>query len=322
MTDGPPRGRILWHELLTTDPEAAIAFYQKVIGWGSTAFATDSSYRLWTMHGVSMGGLMQMPSDAQAPPNWLMYVAVPDVDLAVEQAARLGARTWVPGTDIPNVARFAVLGDPQGATFAVMKPSMPGVGSDDAVAGDFSWHELAAADWKAAWEFYRALFGWEHASSFEMGPMGTYWMFRRGGGTRTLGGMFAKTGKAPAHWLSYVRVLDADRAAALARRHGGKVVNGPMEVPSGARIAMLADPQGAAFAVHTPAAIAVAPNVATPKAGAKAKQMPKPKKKRKVAGKTAKKARRKPGKRTPRTPLTKSASNSRKPAKKRPPREG
>lgn len=319
MTDGPPRGRILWHELLTTDPEAAVAFYRKVIGWGSTAFAADdSSYRLWTMQGASMGGLMQMPSDAQAPPNWLMYVAVPDVDRTVERASRLGARTWVPGTDIPNVTRFAVLGDPQGATFAVMRPSMPGVGSDDAVVGDFSWHELATADWKMAWEFYRELFGWERASSFDMGSMGTYWMFRRGGGARTLGGMFNRTGDAPAHWLSYVRVPDVDRAAALARRHGGTVVNGPREVPSGARIAVLADPQGAAFAVHMPAAVAVAPGAATRKAGAKAKQEPK---KKKVAGKTARKARRKPEKKAPRKPLGKAASKRRKLAKKRPPRK-
>ena len=299
MTDGPPRGRILWHELLTTEPEAAVAFYRKVIGWGSKAFAADdSSYRLWTMQGASMGGLMRMPSDAQAPPNWLMYVAVPDVDQAVEQAARLGARTWVPATEIPNVTRFAVLGDPQGATFAVMKPLMPGAGSDDAVVGDFSWHELATADWKASWEFYRALFGWERAASFDMGPMGTYWMFRRGGGARTLGGMFNQTGAAPAHWLSYVRVPDVDRAAALARRHGGNVVTGPMEVPSGARIAMLADPQGAAFAVHTPAGEVAAPGTTRQTTAAKPKPRKETKTKpKKVARKTAKKARRKPARR-------------------------
>jgi len=254
MPESPPRGRIVWHELLTTDPDGAIAFYHKVVGWGSTVFAADPPYRTWTMDGVPMGGMMRMPADAQAPPSWRVYVAVPEVDRTVEQAARLGARTWVPGTEIPNVGRFAVLGDPQGATFAVYKPSIPGAGSDEAVVGDFSWHELATTDWRAAWEFYRALFGWEHASSFDMGPMGTYWMFRRGGGSITLGGLFNKTGDAPAQWLSYVRVPDADRAAALARRNGGRVMNGPMDVPGGDRIAMLADPQGAAFAVHTPAA--------------------------------------------------------------------
>ena len=296
MPDGPPRGRIVWHELLTTEPEAAIAFYQHVIGWGSLVFAADPPYRVWTMQDVPMGGLTRMPAGAEAPPSWLPYVAVPDVDRTVEQAGRLGARTLVRGTDIPNVGRYAVLGDPQGATFAVYKPSMPGTGSDDAVVGDFSWHELATSDWKAAWEFYRALFGWEHASSFDMGEAGTYWEFRRGGGDRMLGGMFNRTGTDPAHWLCYVRVTDADRAAALASRHGGKVVNGPMDVPGGDRVAMLADPQGAAFAVHTPAAQAARP----------------PKKKPATAGKAGK---------AKRTPAKRAAPRRRTSAKRRPPKK-
>src|SRR3989475_4976315 len=95
----------------------------------------------------------------------------------------------------------------------------------------------------------------------EMGPGNTYWMFKRGGGTTVLGGMYNKSADMPAppHWLCYVLVPNADRAAETAARAGGKIVMGPMEVPGGDRIAGGLDPQGAAFAVHARAAQAVRP---------------------------------------------------------------
>jgi len=194
-----------------------------------------------------------------------MYVDVPDVDASVRQATSLGARTLAPPQTIP-VGRFAVLEDPQGATFALYKPSGEPQGSDKATLGDFSWHELATTDYKAAWEFYRALFGWQSTDAMDMGPTGMYWMFGRGAGS--LGGMYNKSrdmAGAP-HWLCYVLVPDADTAAATVTRLGGRVVRGPMEVAGGSRIAMCVDAQGAAFAVHS-------------EAPAKPRAKPKPKKK-------------------------------------------
>jgi hypothetical protein len=256
-----PRGRFIWHELMTTAPDAAIAFYGNVVGWGSTGWEQDPSYRLLTMKGTPMAGLMRLPDEARAagaPPHWLSYVSVSRVEAAVAQATALGATVYVQPRDIPTVGRFAVLADPQGAVFAVYTPATPQVSTGDLTLGDFSWHELATTDWRAGWEFYRALFGWEHESSFDMGPAGTYWMFKRAGGRRPLGGMYTKPPEMPAppHWLPYVLVPSADRAAELAGRHGGRVLNGPMDVPGGDRVAQLMDPQGGAFAVHSLAAAA------------------------------------------------------------------
>jgi predicted enzyme related to lactoylglutathione lyase len=280
-----PRGRFVWHELMTTDPDAAVGFYSKVVGWKVRAHVGEQhpSYRLWMMGDAAMGGLMRLPDDARrmgAPPHWMPYVAVPDVDAAVRQAQGTGARLYVPPKDIPE-GRFAVLADPQGATFSVYKPapaSTPPPDTDDVKVGGFSWHELVTTDWKRAWDFYRALVGWEHASSMEMGPGNTYWMFKRGGGTTVLGGMYNKSADMPAppHWLCYVLVPDADRAAETAARAGGKIVMGPMDVPGGDRIAGGLDPQGAAFAVHARAAGA---------AKAVAKQRKAPAKKRRKAAK-------------------------------------
>lgn len=292
-----PRGRFVWHELMTTDPDAAARFYATVVGWQVRPGQSDPSYRLWMMSGAPRGGLMRLPEDARrmgAPPHWMPYVAVPDVDAVVRQAQALGARVYVPPRDLPPPGgRFATLADPQGATFSVVRPgpSEP-PGTDDPVLGDFSWHELGTTDWKAAWAFYQKLFGWGHHSSVEMGPGNTYWMFKRPGGTRPLGGMYKAEQGVPPHWVSYSHVSSADRAADAVARAGGRVVSGPMDVPGGDRIAVCLDPQGVLFAVHARpvAAAARAPKAKRPVAR-KTKQVKRAKSKAKPKGKKTKSVR-------------------------------
>jgi len=276
------RGRFVWHELMTTDPDGAARFYPGVTGWKVQAWEQDPSYRLWMAGGIPMGGLMRLPEESRrlgAPPSWLMYVGVPDVDATVRQAASLGARTLVPPQTIP-VGRFAVLEDPQGATFALYKPSGERPGSDEATLGDFSWHELATTDPGAAWGFYAALFGWNKTEAMDMGPLGVYQMFGRAG-KQSLGGVYRKPLEmaGASHWLCYIKVPNADKAAETVKRLGGRVMSGPMDVPGGGRIATCVDLQGATFAVHS-----VAP------ARAKSPSRPKPKKAKKAA-KRVKKAR-------------------------------
>jgi len=121
---------------------------------------------------------------------------------------------------------------------------------DPARLGEFSWNELATDDWQAAWAFYSGLFGWRKDDAMDMGEMGTYQIFNRG--AHQLGGFFDKPAEMPAPaWIFYVRVADADEAAKKAEELGGRILNGPMDVPGGDRIAQLADPQGAVFAVHS-----------------------------------------------------------------------
>jgi predicted enzyme related to lactoylglutathione lyase len=246
-------GRFVWHELMTADP-TAVGFYEQVIGWTVMSWDKDPSYRMLAWKGVPMAGVMPLSDEARragVPPHWIAYVTVPDIDVTVAKAVGLGARNHFPPMTVPSVGRVAVLSDPQGATIGAFQPETPGTASDDFVLGDFSWHELVADDWKAAWEFYRALFSWEFDSKMDMGAMGTYWMFRRGGGARALGGMYNRPPEVPAaHWLSYVHVPSADRAATIAPQHGGSVMHGPVGVPGGGRIAILTDGQGAPIAVH------------------------------------------------------------------------
>lgn len=121
---GPPApGSFCWTELLIRDPEAAIAFYTGVFDWSTAAMdmGARGTYWLFKQGGEDVGGMMRSPSDAPHPPFWLSYVAVGNVDQSVSKAQELGAKVFVPATDIPNIGRFAVLQDPQGAAFAVYR---------------------------------------------------------------------------------------------------------------------------------------------------------------------------------------------------------
>lgn len=252
------RGRFPWHELMTPDPDAAIRFYGEVVGWSIDAFPDLPEYRMWMHGGKPRGGVLRQSDEDRrrgAAPHWLMYVSVPDTDATIRQAEALGARLRAPAKSVPGVGRYAILADPQGILFALYTPESAG-GSDEAEIGDFSWHELAAPDPNAAWSFYQTLFGWEKSTAMDMGEAGTYQIFRRGGGKTDVGAFYTRPPDMPgtAAWLMYARVPSADRAAEQTTRLGGKVLNGPMDVPGGGRIAMCVDPQGAAFAVHSVAA--------------------------------------------------------------------
>jgi uncharacterized protein len=255
MTDAGSRGRFVWYDLMTTDPKQAEAFYTKVIGWGTQEFE-GMPYTMWTANGRPVGGVGTLKAGADTPPHWLAYVAVPDVDATAKEIESRGGKTVVQPQDIPTVGRYAVHADPFGAIFATFKPS-PSASSpteDDEKnpkIGEFSWHELTTIDYEKAFVFYHAIFGWEKIEEHDMGPMGIYMIFGRNG--IQLGGMFNKTAEMPMppNWLQYIRVDTADRVAELVTANGGMVMNGPMDVPGGDRIAQCMDPQGAALAIHS-----------------------------------------------------------------------
>jgi uncharacterized protein len=300
-------GSFVWCELLTTDSAAAQSFYKKVVGWTAVPFAPDGSYNVFNnASGAGVAGVMKLPDAAKqmgAPPNWMMYVGTPNVDDTAVRIASLGGRVLKQPENIPDTGRFAVVQDPFGATFGIFQPppNRPGRGGQPGV-GDFSWFELYTPNPEGAWKFYQTLFGWEKTTAMDMGELGVYQMFGRGEGIPS-GGIMKPPPGAPAAWMPYALVKDAKAAAATASANGGKILNGPMEVPGGDWIAQGMDPQGAMFSVHSlkPAAQKAAP----PKKAAPAKA---------AAKKTAKKASRKTAAKKAKA---KPAKKSAKPAKKK-----
>jgi predicted enzyme related to lactoylglutathione lyase len=243
------KGRFVWYEHLAGDVPASISYYSEVVGWKPQPFGEGTGYTMWVGSQGPLGGVMALPPGG-AGPHWMAHVQVDDVDATAGSALRLGGKVHHPPTDIPDVGRFAVLADPQGATLSVFQPRTAEELHDPSKDGEFCWNELVTSDGAAALRFYSALLGWKSLEEMDMGPMGTYRVF--GLGDTRIGGMMNLPGGAPARpsWLYYVSTSDLEAAVDRATRRGGKLLNGPMDIPGGGRIAQLADPQGAAFALH------------------------------------------------------------------------
>jgi predicted enzyme related to lactoylglutathione lyase len=246
------KGQFVWYEDMTKDPRGAIAFYSDVVGWKTEPFQ-GSDYTMWVGKQGPLGGVMKHSDEAAgkgAPASWIAHVQVDDVDAAAARARQLGGRVYKEPTDLPSVGRFAVIADPQGAALAVFAPASDMPLHDVSEEGEFCWNELVTSDSSAAFKFYSALFGWRILEEMDMGPMGTYRIF--GIGDRRLGGIMTapKEQAASPAWLFYAETGDLDAALRRATTKGAKVLNGPMEIPGGARIVAFQDPQGAAFALH------------------------------------------------------------------------
>lgn len=243
----------VWYELMTTDAKAAESFYAEVVGWKTCDSGVPGvDYTLLLAGDVPVAGLMSLPKeacDAGARPGWVGYVGVDDVDAYVARIGKAGGATHVPPTDIPQVGRFAMVADPQGAVFCLFRPNaeMPQP-ANPTQPGNIGWHELMAGDGGKAFDFYAGLFGWTKAEAVDLGPMGRYQLFAAGG--QPIGGMMTKPPEVPIPSWSYYFQVDSI-AAALERLKaaGASVTNGPMEVPGGSWIVQASDPQGAAFSL-------------------------------------------------------------------------
>lgn len=255
-----PHGDFIWYELMTSDVEAAVAFYGGVLGWASQAFDPSGvGYRVFRAADAHVGGMMPLPAEAAQAggrPGWLGYIGVDDVDAAAADIVAAGGARHVPPTDIPGVGRFALLADPQGAVFYVMRGAMEQESTAFAPTktGHCHWNELATSDQPAALAFYGKLFGWEKGDSMpmgEMGEMGDYQLITQHG--QAVGGVMPRMeGGPPPMWTFYFGVEDIDIAKETATRLGATVHHGPTEVPGGAFIIVASDPQGAVFGLVGP----------------------------------------------------------------------
>ena len=243
--------RFVWHDLMTTDVQKSLAFYTALFGWERKSFDMGEfgSYDMLYAGEVGLGGMVPLGAGDNVPSHWIGYISVDDVDAACAKIGELGGKTRVPPTDIPNVGRFAVVEDPQGAVFSPFH-STSGEQPEPATPpfGTVAWNELATTDAAKSVEFYTALTGWS-VDKMDMGPMGFYYLFKRG--EKNMGGMMERPfgeGERPM-WTPYFLVASADDAAAKAAELGATVIVPASDIEEWGRFAMFADPTGACFAV-------------------------------------------------------------------------
>ncbi|WP_366654544.1 VOC family protein [Fodinicurvata sp. EGI_FJ10296] len=254
-------GRFVWRELMTNNMAAAEKFYCDLIGWkAKDASMPDGDYTLFTAGDTEIAGMMPLTTEARdhgARPGWIGYIAVDDVDACADRIAGTGGQVHVKPRDIPSVGRFAVVADPHGAVFSLLKPvSETDQGAPDAMLPGYpGWNELCADDLNQAFDYYSNLFGWTKADAVDMGEMGPYQLFAASddAGGQSLGGMMKRPEAVPAAFWQYYFIVDGIEAAAeRAKSGGGTVIAGPHEVPGGSWIIHVLDPEGSVVGLVGP----------------------------------------------------------------------
>lgn len=241
-TDQHRPGEFVWFDLLVDDPDAARAFYGPLFGWTFEPL-DDGSFDTIVNQGRPIGGLIRhTPHDDRTPDDvWLPSLSVADVDRSVANARAAGADILRKPRDLGERGRVAVLRDPGGAPFAVMRSA---AGDPKAVApslGDFLWVQLWVRDHEVALPFYDRVAGWKvgEVVSHDGVEEG---VFERDG-VHVAGVIELPWKHVRANWLPYVRVADVAATIAAAKKSGGRVL------VRGDHLAILQDPQGAAIGV-------------------------------------------------------------------------
>jgi predicted enzyme related to lactoylglutathione lyase len=248
-------GSFCWLELATTDTTGAKNFYTNLFGWTATdmPMGPDMTYTMFKNGGNDVGGaykLMKDQIDAHVSPHWMPYVRVESVDASAAKAVELGATQIVPPTDIPNVGRFALVEDPTGAHISIFQLGQHRGFSGFGDPGALCWADLNTPDAEKSAAFYGKWLGW----TFEAGSDG-YRHVMNGDKDNMIGGIpphMHAPPETPAHWLSYFHVTDCKAIAEKAAKLGASTMMPANLMDNVGTLAVLADPQGAAFALYQP----------------------------------------------------------------------
>jgi len=244
-----PAGTPCWVDLGVGDITRARAFYSGLFGWEIQEGPPEAGgYCMCVRGGRPVAGIGPKMGPAQMPPAWTTYIASQDADDTVRKIKAAGGQVIVEPMDVMNVGRMAVAADPGGAVFGVWQArSHSGVQLANE-PGSLAWNENMSRDFDANKAFYHAVFGYRYGDMSSEGF--NYATIDLGG--RPVGGIGELDPnfppEVPANWATYFGVADVDAAVARAGELGGRVVRPAWDTPYG-RMAVLADDQGAVFAV-------------------------------------------------------------------------
>jgi predicted enzyme related to lactoylglutathione lyase len=245
-------GTFCWVELATTDQDGAKHFYGSLFGWTFVDYPMGPGdfYTMFRLDGRdAAAGYTMREREKGVPPHWNLYVAVEDADRSAARAVELGGKVPAGAFDVYTNGRMAVVIDPGGAAFCLWQPKQTqGV----AVMGEnnsYCWADLVTSDRIRAKQFYEGLFGWKIVPGKDKDES-TY--LHIGVGEQFFAGIQPDRMRPPGvppHWLPYFMTADADASAAKAKELGATVLVPPMTVEQSLRFSVLADPQGAVFAL-------------------------------------------------------------------------
>jgi uncharacterized protein len=243
-----PAGTPCWVDLGTDDVARATTFYSALFGWDTQAGPPEAGgYVMCQIQGKAVAGIGPKMGPAEVPTAWTTYLASDDVDATTSKVTAAGGAVLAEPFDVMDVGRMSVAADPAGAVFGIWQARAHTGMQLANVPGAVCWNENMSRGFDANKAFYKAVFGYQYDDM--SGDGFSYATFKTTG--NELGGIGDLGGAAPdapAHWTTYFGVTDADEAIDVATKLGGTVLRPAWDTPYG-RMAMLADDQGAAFAL-------------------------------------------------------------------------
>jgi len=252
-----PNGLFGWVDLVTTDVDAATAFYLPLFGWDAEVIPTPMgpAYTMLRKDGKVVAGMGPQPpgmAASGAPSMWNSYVLVDDIDATCAAVGRAGGMVVMPAMDVMTQGRMAMAADPSGAVVGLWQPGDHQGAELFNAPGSLTWNELQTRDLAAATPFYAEVFGWRWE---DMGDGSGYLVAhldtKEGDDTSNAGAMSMPPdvpAEVPSFWAVYFAVADVDESLLLATDLGGSVLFAPMQMGPG-RFAGLTDPTGAVLMV-------------------------------------------------------------------------
>jgi predicted enzyme related to lactoylglutathione lyase len=252
--DKHPTGAFCWVELGTTDQPAAKKFYSSLFGWTANdmPMGPGGNYTIFRLQERDAAAAYTLVPEQfpGVPPHWMLYIAVNSADDAAARVSRAGATVVAQPFDVSTAGRMAVVRDPAGAMFSVWQSGANqgiGIGGVD---GTLCWADLVTSDVPKARQFYSEVFGWQ----ITLGENDSSGYLHIKNGETFIGGIPPTAPRlgVPSHWLLYFLTSNCDASVDKAKSLGAKVHYGPMTMENVGRFAIIADPQGAIFAVFQP----------------------------------------------------------------------
>jgi predicted enzyme related to lactoylglutathione lyase len=248
-------GSFCWIELSTTDQNAAKTFYSSLFGWAinDIPMGPDGTYTIFKLQGGDVSAACTLRPEQRSqgvPPHWMIYVTVESADAAATRAAQSGGKVLAPAFDVMDVGRMSVIQDPTGAMFCVWQARRSVGVTVTGVDGTLCWADLSTPDQTRAGKFYSDLFGWKLSGDTDDDPPSGYLHIQNG--EEFIGGIppgAHRDPHTPPHWLPYFQTSNCDATAAKAKQLGANFYLEPMTMENVGRFGVLADPQGAAFAI-------------------------------------------------------------------------
>jgi predicted enzyme related to lactoylglutathione lyase len=247
---GSPRlpGKFVWADLVTDDVPVARKFYGQLFGW---TFRDVDGYAIAANEERPLCGMFQRPRpvDPNAKPRWFGYISVPNVARARQAVVAQGGKVLAAPRKLPDRGEQAVFADPEGAVFGAIKSSSGDPQDFLPDPGDCIWIELLTRDAKSAGDFYRQVAGYDVLQSTASNHVSDYILTAEGYARAGVRSIPAGASELKPHWLLFVRVKDVGEAVAKTKELGGKVLLEPKGDLFDGKLAVIADPTGAALGI-------------------------------------------------------------------------